>query len=77
MSVVEEKLKTIVGEYLFVDRNDLKGSSELSDIGADSLDLLEITMIVEEEFGIELMDDDLKRVVTFADFVNLVETTVN
>lgn len=77
MSVVEEKLKTIVGEYLFVDRNDLKSSSELSDIGADSLDLLEITMIVEEEFGIELMDDDLKRVVTFADFVNLVETTVN
>ena len=54
---VEEKVKEIIAEQLGVKKEEIKGeSSFIDDLGADSLDTVEVVMALEEEFGIEIPD---------------------
>ncbi len=73
MSDVADRVKKIVVEHLGVD--DSKVSLEASfidDLGADSLDTVELVMAFEEEFGIEIPDDAAEKIVTVNDAVSFI-----
>ena len=60
-----EKMKTIIAEQLSVDADSIQADSNFKeDLGADSLDLFELVMAFEEEFGIEIPSEDLEQITT-------------
>lgn len=74
MSDVAERVKKIVVEHLSVD--DAKVTAEASfidDLGADSLDTVELVMAFEEEFGIEIPDDSAEKILTVQDAISYIE----
>ena len=72
-----EKIKSIIIEQLQVsDTTVTEESSFIDDLGADSLDLVELIMALEEEFGIEIPDEDAEKVVTVGDVVNYIKENV-
>lgn len=65
---VEDKVKKIIAEKLSVDLVEIvPEASFVDDLGADSLDLVELIMSMEEEFDIEISDDDAEKLVTVKD----------
>ena len=74
MSDVAERVKKIVIEHLNVDGEKVNdGASFIEDLGADSLDTVELVMAFEEEFGIEIPDDAAESIVTVGDAVKFIE----
>jgi acyl carrier protein len=77
MSDVIERVKKIVVERLEVDADKVtETASFLDDLGADSLDLVELVMAFEEEFGIEIPDDVQEQIATFGDAVKFIKERV-
>jgi acyl carrier protein len=73
--MVFDKLKEIIAEQLQVDQSEIKqDTSLLKDLEADSLDAVEIIMAIEDEFGIEIPDEDAESFNTIGDIVKYVET---
>ena len=73
-----ERLSKIVVEQLGVDEADVKPeASFVDDLNADSLDLVELVMSLEEEFGTEISDEDAERIRTVQDAVDYVEDKGN
>jgi acyl carrier protein len=71
---VEDKVKAIIKEQLGVGDSEIRlEASFVEDLGADSLDLVELVMAMEEEFGIEIPDEDAEKIRTVADAVAYVE----
>ena len=69
-----EKVKAIIVEQLQVSEETVtEEASFIDDLGADSLDLVELIMALEEEFGIEIPDTDAEKVVTVSDVVNYIK----
>ena len=65
MSDVAERVKKIVVEHLGVDADKVKAeASFIDDLGADSLDTVELVMAFEEEFGVEIPDDEAEKIRT-------------
>jgi acyl carrier protein len=65
MASVEEKVKHIIVEQLGVDEDEVKSeASFVDDLGADSLDVVELVMALEEEFGLEISDEDAEKLRT-------------
>lgn len=65
---VEEKVKKIIMDQLGVSAEEVKPeASFVEDLGADSLDLTELIMAMEEEFGIEIDDDDAQKILKVKD----------
>ena len=74
MSDVIERVKKIVVEHLSVDEGSISDTSSfIDDLGADSLDTVELVMAFEEEFGIEIPDDAAETIQTFGDAVKFIE----
>jgi acyl carrier protein len=74
MTAVDKVLK-IIAEKLNVDASDVvPEASFIDDLGADSLDLVELIMSMEEEFDIEIPDEDAEQLVTVQDAINYLET---
>ena len=74
MSDVAERVKKIVVEHLNVDAEKvIDNASFIEDLGADSLDTVELVMAFEEEFGIEIPDDAAESIVTVGDAVKFIE----
>ena len=72
-----EKIKNIIVEQLQVsDTAVTEDASFVDDLGADSLDLVELIMALEEEFGIEIPDGDAEKVVTVGDVVSYIKENV-
>jgi len=70
---VEERVKSIIVEQLGVDAEEVKPeASFVEDLGADSLDTVELIMAFEEEFGIEIPDDEAEKIKTVRDAVTYV-----
>jgi acyl carrier protein len=68
-----DKLITIVKEQLGVEESDIKyEASFVDDLGADSLDTVEIIMSIEEEFGIEIPEEDAAKAKTVGDVINYI-----
>jgi acyl carrier protein len=75
MSDVAERVKKIVVEHLGVDETKVTdNASFIDDLGADSLDTVELVMAFEEEFGCEIPDDAAEKIVTVKDAVNFIES---
>lgn len=69
-----EKIKEMVAENLGVDESTItEASSFKDDLGADSLDLFELVMALEEEFGVEIPTEDLEQIATVGDVIKYVE----
>jgi acyl carrier protein len=65
MATVEERVKKIIAEQLGVEEDEVTPeASFVEDLGADSLDTVELVMALEEEFGIEIPDEDAEKILT-------------
>ena len=74
MSDVAERVKKIVIQHLGVDAEKVVENADfIDDLGADSLDRVELVMAFEEEFGVEIPDDAAESIVTVGDAVKFVE----
>jgi len=74
---IEEKVKKIILEHISNDVEKFGSSSKLSDHGTDSLDAVEIIMAAEEEFGIEIPDEDAQKMETMEQIVEYVVNKAN
>jgi acyl carrier protein len=67
---LEQRVSEIIVEQLGVSRDDIEAeSSFIDDLGADSLDIVELVMAMEEEFGVEIPEEDSEKLQTFGDAV--------
>ncbi len=72
---VEQKVKGIIAEQLGVGEDEIKlTSSFIEDLGADSLDIVELVMAMEEEFEVEIPDEEAENIKTVQDAVNYINT---
>ena len=71
---ISSKVKKIVAEHLGIDEAKvLDDSSFIDDLGADSLDTVELVMAFEEEFGAEISDSQAEKILTVSDAVKFIE----
>jgi acyl carrier protein len=69
----EDKIKEIIAEKLSVELDEVvPGAHFVDDLGADSLDLVELVMTMEEEFDVDISDEDAEKLVTVQDAINFV-----
>ena len=74
MSDTFDKVKSIIAERLSVDESKVtEGSSFIEDLGADSLDTVELIMQLEEAFGIQIPDEDAEKIATVGDAVKYID----
>jgi acyl carrier protein len=74
MSDVAEKIKKIIVDHLGVDSAKVtEDASFIDDLGADSLDTVELVMAFEEEFGAEISDSEAEKILTVGDAIKFVE----
>ena len=75
---VAEKVKSIIVEQLGVDTEEVTPAASFTDdLGADSLDIVELVMAFEEEFGIEIPDEDAESITTVQDAINYIDSHVS
>jgi acyl carrier protein len=78
MAVDFEKVRQIVADQLGVDVDQVsQESSFIDDLGADSLDTVELVMALEEEFGLEIPDEDAEKITTVAEAMKYIEEHKN
>lgn len=74
MAAVEEKIKAIIAEQLGVKAEEVTPqASFIDDLGADSLDTVELIMALEEEFNVEIPDEDAEKMATVGDAIRYIE----
>jgi acyl carrier protein len=74
MSSVEQKVKEIIVEQLGVDEAQVdQSASFVDDLGADSLDIVELVMAFEEAFGIDIPDEDAEKITTVKQAIDYIE----
>ncbi len=77
MENIEQRVKKIVAEQLGVNEADVKNeSSFVNDLGADSLDTVELVMALEEEFECEIPDEDAEKITTVQQAIDYVKAHV-
>ena len=78
MSEIETEVKKIVVEHLGIDESKVTPEAKfIDDLGADSLDTVELVMAFEEEFGSEISDSDAEKILTVGDAVKFIENKAN
>ena len=71
---VDEKVKAIIAEQLGVKQEEVTPTASfIDDLGADSLDTVELVMALEEEFGIEIPDEDAEKMTTVGEAIKYIE----
>ena len=74
MSDIAERVKKIVIEHLGVEEDKVTEAAHfVDDLGADSLDTVELVMAFEEEFGVEIPDDAAEKITTVKDAINYID----
>jgi acyl carrier protein len=72
---IEAKVRSIIAEQLGVGEDEIKPeSSFIEDLGADSLDIVELVMAMEEEFEVEIPDEEAENIKSVGDAINYVNT---
>lgn len=71
------KVKEIMAEQLGIEIKNVNGITTLKDLGADSLDKLEITLQLEDKFKIKIPDDEAEKLLTVGDVINYIEEKIN
>ncbi len=78
MSEVGDKIKKIIVDHLGVDAEKVTDeASFIDDLGADSLDTVELVMAFEEEFGAEISDSEAEKILTVGDAIKFVENSIS
>lgn len=67
-----DKLKEILSEQLGVDEDSITAQTTIDDLGADSLDLVEAVMNIEEAFGVNIDDNEIENLKTVGDFLDYI-----
>ena len=73
MSDVLERVKKVVVDQLSVEDSQVVETASFTDLGADSLDTVELVMAFEEEFGIEIPDEDAEQIQTVKDAIDYID----
>lgn len=74
MATVEDRVKNIISEQLGVDKDKITNdASFVDDLGADSLDTVELVMALEEEFSAEIPDEDAEKITTVQQAIDYIE----
>ena len=74
MSGISEKIKSVIAEQLGVKVEEVTDQAKfVDDLGADSLDTVELVMALEEEYGIEIPDEDAEKLSTVGDAIKYIE----
>lgn len=77
MADVYERVKGIIVDQLAIEESKVtRNASFVDDLGADSLDTVELVMAFEEEFGIEISDEDAEKIITVGDAVRYIEERI-
>ncbi len=72
---IEEKVKAIIVEELGVDESEVTLEAKfIEDLGADSLDTVELVMRFEEDFGLEIPDEDAEKILSVKDAINYIQS---
>ena len=75
---ISSKVKKIVADHLGIDEAKVQDdSSFIDDLGADSLDTVELVMAFEEEFGAEISDSEAEKILTVGDAIKFIESKSN
>ena len=78
MSNIDERVKSIVVKQLGVKEDDVKNESKfIDDLGADSLDTVELVMALEEEFETEIPDEDAEKITTVQEAIDYINKNLN
>ena len=74
MAISADRIKTIIAEQLGVKKEEVTDSASfVDDLGADSLDTVELVMALEEEFGMEIPDEDAEKLKTVGEAIKYIE----
>ena len=74
-ATIEQKVKNIIADQLGVGEEEIKpAASFIEDLGADSLDIVELVMAMEEEFEVEIPDEEAENIKTVQDAINYINT---
>jgi acyl carrier protein len=74
---VEKRVKEIIVEQLGVNENEVTPEAKfVDDLGADSLDLVELVMALEEEYNIEISDEEAEKILTVGDAIEYIQAHV-
>ena len=77
MSEIESRVKAIIVDKLSVDESEVKPEASFTnDLGADSLDTVELIMEFEKEFGISIPDDQAEKITTVGDAISYIEANL-
>ena len=78
MSNIDERVKSIVEQQLNVKKEEIKNESEfIEDLGADSLDTVELVMGLEEEFKTEIPDEEAEKITTVQEAIDYINKNLN
>lgn len=70
------KVKSIISEQLGVEEDEISMETSFEDLDADSLDIVEMVMAMEEEFNLEISDEDVEKIKTVGDIVRYIESRI-
>ncbi len=74
---IEKRVKEIIVEQLGVNENEVAPEAKfVDDLGADSLDLVELVMALEEEYNIEISDEEAEKILTVGDAIDYIQAHV-
>ena len=74
---ISDKVKQLIADHLGTVKDITEDSSIINDLGADSLDTIELVMALEEEFGFEINDSDAEKILTVGDAIKYIESHSN
>jgi acyl carrier protein len=75
MSTIEDRVKQIISGQLSVNEDDIKNeASFVEDLGADSLDTVELVMALEDEFGTEIPDEEAEKILTVQQAIDYIQS---